>query len=191
MQRGEAMEDHQIVDLFFARDESAILQADAKYGRRLRLLSQNITKSEEDAQECVNDTYLDAWNRIPPHRPQGLFGYLAKIVRHKSLDLLDHIRAQKRSAVVVEMSRELEESIPSAADIERAMEREHIRRAINGFLRGLDDKAQYIFVRRYFYMDSVSAIAEATQKSQGSITASLHRSRQKLREHLKKEGIGL
>lgn len=75
------MEDLQIIDLFFARDERAIVHTDSKYGRRLHLLSLNITQNDSDAQECVNDTYLDAWNRIPPHRPQGLFGYLAKIVR--------------------------------------------------------------------------------------------------------------
>ena len=185
------MEDLQIIALFFARDESAVVQTDSKYGRRLHLLSLNITQNESDAQECVNDTYLEAWNRIPPHRPQGLFGYLAKIVRHKSLDLLDRLRAQKRNAVVVELSRELEECISAPTDTESELEREQIRSALRSFLKTLDEKHQYIFVRRYFYMDPVAQIADAMKKSEGSISSSLHRSRQKLRAHLQKEGIGI
>lgn len=110
---------------------------------------------------------------------------------NKSLDLLDRLRAQKRSAVVVELSRELEECISAPTDTDSELEREQIRSALRSFLKTLDEKNQYIFVRRYFYMDSVSAIAEATKKSPGSITASLHRSRQKLRVHLQKEGIGI
>lgn len=185
------MEDLQIIALFFARDESAIVQTDRKYGRRLHLLSLNVTENDSDAQECVNDTYLEAWNRIPPHRPQGLFGYLAKIARHKSLDLLDRYQAQKRSAMVIALSKELEACIPAPSNIERELEREQIRSALRSFLKTLDEKNQYIFVRRYFYMDPVAQIADSMKKSEGSISASLHRSRQKLRAHLKKEGIGI
>lgn len=185
------MEDAQILDLFFARDETAIAQADAKYGRRLTELSRNITGSAEDARECVNDTYLDAWNRIPPHRPRGLFGYLAKILRHKSLDLLDRFRTQKRSAQVIELSQELEMCIPAPDSLDSRMEQEELRRVLRSFLVALDHRNQYIFIRRYFYMDSVAAIAGSLKITEGSVRTALHRCRNKLRQKLEREGIGL
>lgn len=185
------MEDRQIINLLFQRAETALEALAQAFGGRLFSMSRNILADERDAQECVNDTYLEAWNRIPPHRPQGLFGYLAKIVRHKSLDLLDRLRAQKRNAVVVELSRELEECISAPTDMDSELDREQIRNALRSFLKTLSEKNQYIFVRRYFYMDPVVQIADATKKSEGSISASLHRSRQKLRAHLQKEGISI
>lgn len=185
------MEDAQILALYFARDESAISHTDAKYGTRLLGLAQNITGNAEDARECVNDTYLDAWNRIPPHRPGSLFGYLAKILRHKSLDLLDRLRAGKRSATVVELSQELEMCIPAPGGTESRMEREELRRVLRSFVAGLDERNQYIFVRRYFYMDRIVTIADSLKTTEGSVRTALHRSRNKLRQLLEKEGIAL
>lgn len=185
------MDDHQIIELFFQRSEQAIAEVSAKYGQWLYLQSLNITQCESDAQECVNDTYFDAWNRIPPHRPERLFAFLSKILRHKSLDLCEKNRAQKRSGVLVELSRELEVCIPSPVDTESAVDYRLLQAAINAFLRTLDDRNQYIFVRRYFYLDPIETIAKATGKSQSGVTASLHRTRQKLKTYLIKEGFSL
>lgn len=183
------MEDRQIIALYFDRNEQAITETDSKYGEKLRRLSQNITRDSLDAQECVNDTYLETWNRIPPHRPDLFFAFLAKIARHKSLDLCDRKNAQKRSAALIELSAELEACIPAPLKTEDIAQYRYLQTVIRQFLEKLDAEAQYIFVRRYFYGDPVSAIAGAVKRSESGISSILHRLRQKLKKQLEKEGI--
>ena len=183
------MEDRQIIALFFDRNEQAITETDNKYGKRLHHLSHNITGDSLDAQECVNDTYLETWNRIPPHQPDRFFAFLAKIIRHKSLDLCDRKNAQKRSATTVELSAELESCIPAPLQTEDIAECRFLQAVIRQFLDRLDDDAQYIFIRRYFYGDPISAIASTAKRSEAGVTSALHRLRQKLKKKLEKEGI--
>jgi len=183
------MEDQQIIRLYFDRNESAIQETDSKYGKQLHLLSVLITEDQRDAQECVNDTYLEAWNRIPPHKPDHLYPFLAKITRHKSIDLCRHNRAQKRSGVIVELTAELEACLPSPTDIQKVVDQRFLQESINRFVRGLDRLSQYIFVRRYFFAEPISVIAGATGNSPVSITSKLHRLRTKLKKHLSQEGI--
>lgn len=183
------MDDLQIIDLFFQRNEQAIVETAAKYGQQLHRMSVRITGNNLDAEECVNDTYLDTWNHIPPHRPQFFFAFLAKILRHKSLDLCQRKHAQKRNYIVVELSQELESCVSSPKSVEDALEHNRLVAAINTFLRTLDDHNQYIFVRRYFFLDAIPDISKATHKTQSSITSSLHRTKQKPKIHLQKEGF--
>lgn len=183
------MEDTDIIALYLNRDERAIAETDSKYGKKLHLLSQNITKNDLDAQECVNDTYLETWNLIPPHRPERFFAFLAKITRHKSFDLCDRKNAQKRSAVMIELSSELETCIPAPLQTEDVAECRFLQAVIRRFLGSLDDDAQYIFIRRYFYGDSINTIAAAVKRSESGVTSVLHRLRQRLKKQLEKEGI--
>ena len=185
------MEDRQIIALYFDRNEQAITETDSKYGKKLHLLSHNITGDSLDAQECVNDTYWETWNRIPPHQPDHFFAFLAKITRHKSLDLCDRKNARKRSAVTVELSMELESCIPAPLRTEDVAECRFLQAVIRQFLHSLDDNAQYIFIRRYFYGDPIAAIAADARRSQAGVTSALHRLRQKLKKQLEKEGIFL
>lgn len=183
------MEDQQIIALYFDRNEQAITETDTKYGKKLHRLSHNITDDSLDAQECVNDTYLETWNRIPPHQPDRFFAFLAKITRHKSLDLCDRKNAQKRNAIMVELSAELESCIPAPLRTEDVAECRFLQNVICQFLRGLDEEAQYIFIRRYFYGDPIAAISTAMKRSESGVTSVLHRLRQKLKKQLEKEGI--
>lgn len=183
------MEDRQIIALYFDRNEQAITETDSKYGKKLHLLSHNITGDSLDAQECVNDTYWETWNRIPPHQPDRFFAFLAKIARHKSLDICDRKNAQKRSASLIELSAELEACIPTPLRTEDIAECRFLQSVIRQFLGGLDDDAQYIFIRRYFYGDPIAAIAAVAKRSEAGVTSALHRLRQKLKKQLEKEGI--
>lgn len=181
------MEDCAILDLFFERDERAIGETDDKYGTRLTGISRNITGSESDAEECVNDTYLAAWNRIPPTRPNNYFAWLCRVVRNLSYNVFHKNKAQKRNANTISLDRELSELIsdtrPSCFDEDRLGE------TIDKFLREQNRDARYLFVRRYFYADSLSALAELTGMSEKGIAMRLMRIRKKLKEYLEKEGF--
>ena len=176
------MNDEQIIQLFFTRNEDAIRQTDDRYGAKLTRLSENIVGSREDAQECVNDTYLKAWNTIPPTKPIHFFAYLAKICRHLAFDRLDWNNAAKRRAEVVALTQEMEECIPGQwqeADVRSA----EISRLVGSFLWKM------IFVRRYWFGDSVSEIALRYEISQSAVLMRLSRMREKLAVYLKKEGF--
>lgn len=184
------MNDDQIIQLFFARNEDAIAQTACRYGARLTRLSVNILRSNEDAQECVNDTYLRAWNTIPPTRPGHLFAYLAKICRYLALDRLDWGNAVKRRAEVVALTQEMEECIPGAWR-EPGAEDAEVSRLVGAFLQNQTRENRMIFVRRYWYGDSVSEIAQRYEVSQSAVLMRLSRTRSKLASYLKKEGISL
>lgn len=180
------MDDSAILDLFFARDESAIKMTGEKYGATLQSISRNITGSREDAEECVNDTYLAAWNNIPPTRPAKYDVYLYRIVRNISYDVLDKRMTQKRRGNVVSLTDEMEEMIPGQ-DI--PFEDHVALRVIENFLQGLSTADRLLFVRRYFYGDSVASMSALSGIRENTIAVRLMRLRKKLREMLKKEEI--
>ncbi len=184
------MEDKQIVALFLARDQAAIARTQEKYGKLLLTLSHRITENREDADECVNDALLQAWQRIPPDCPAHLGAWLAKVTRHISLNVCQKRRAQKRSAVVTELSQELQACVPGPLDAVD-WDNRALQDAINHFLQALDGSTRYIFVRRYFFGDTLPEIARRTGRSESNLASILFRARSKLRAQLSKEGIDL
>lgn len=183
------MEDNEIVELYLKRDESAIRHTAEKYGNRLRAMSYSIVEDEQGAQECENDTYLEAWNRIPPSEPRTyLYAFLARITRNLSLNRCRAQSALKRSAMICELSRELEECIPSPDDTECRINDIAFGEAINGFLATLDDEKRNIFVRRYFYLESIADISAHFAISKSKVKTTLFRCRNELRKYLNKEG---
>lgn len=182
------MTDSQIIALFWDRNEDAIQETDRAYGRRLHVLSDRILRNEQDAQESVSDTYLKTWETIPPQRPTYFFAYLAKLCRNFSLARLQWQSAAKRSAQVVELTREMAECIPDHS-LERKLEGEELGPLLNAFLDGLSRENRLIFLRRYWYADPVREIAERYQISESKVKTQLHRTRKKLQQFLEGEGI--
>ena len=182
------MEDSRIIELFFARNEDAIRRTDEAYGRRLFVLADNIVKNDQDAEESVSDTYMRAWDTIPPQKPKYFFAYLAKICRHFSLDKLDWKAAAKRKAEVVSLTREMETCIPDHSRDARLEARE-LGRILDGFLRSLTQENRMVFMRRYWYVDTISEIAVRYGISESAVQMRLNRTRAKLAAYLEKEGI--
>ena len=182
------MNDEQIIQLFFTRNEDAIRQTDDRYGAKLTRLSENIVGSREDAQECVNDTYFKAWDTIPPTKPVHFFAYLAKICRHLAFDRLDWNNAAKRKAEVVALTQEMEGCIPDASQDARIEARE-LGRLLDAFLRTLTPENQMVFLRRYWYADTVAQIAARYGIGQSAVQMRLSRTKGKLAVYLAKEGI--
>ena len=186
------MEDEKIVDLFLNRNESAIVKVTEKYGSRLRRIAYNILENEADAAECENDTYLEAWNSIPPHEPKSyFFPYLARIVRNLSLDLCRRRSRLKRSAVLTELTSEIEQCIPSPNDTECQMDGILLGEAVSSFLRTLSEEKRNVFLRRYWYMDNIADISRFFHLSESKVKTMLFRCRNELREYLIKEGYTL
>ena len=185
------MEDQQILDLYFARSESAITETDRKYGRYCHSIAYNILEDHEDAKEIVNDTYLKAWNTIPPNRPDPLKPYVGMISRHLSLDRYEEYHTQKRGRRVPLVLEELAECIPDNDSREDIGESVALKDALAKFIRSLPDKTQMIFLRRYWYASSVAEIAEEYGMRENSVNVLLHRTRKKLKDHLQKEGFDL
>ena len=142
------MDDNQIIALFFQRNEDAIRQTDSVYGSRLFRISQNILRCQEDAQECVSDTYLRAWNAIPPTRPNSLFAFLARVCRNLSLTRLDWAMASKRKAEIVALTQEMEQCIPDSRR-DNSMEAKELGRLLNAFLETQSRENQMVFVRAW------------------------------------------
>ena len=186
------MDDREIVDLYLARDESAIQYTSEKYGRQIRAIALNIVQDPQTAQECENDAYLQAWKAIPPHEPQNyLFAFLARIVRNISLNCCRDKSRLKRSAFICELSKEMEECIPAPDDVECRMNEKALKEAINHFIGTLSGEQRNVFLRRYWYLDSIAAISTRFAFSESKVKTMLHRSRNKLRKYLEKEGYSL
>ena len=186
------MDDNRIVELYFLRDETAIRQTSEKYGNRLRSLAYGIIGDRQAAEECENDTYMEAWNTIPPHEPKSyLYAFLACITRHISLNFCRDRSRLKRSAFICELSAELEQCIPAPDDTQCRMDDMALREAINGFLGTLDEEKRNIFIRRYWYLDSIADISGRFALSESKVKTTLFRCRSRLREHLEKEGYTL
>ena len=186
------MEDEQILDLYWDRNPDAILQTDQKYGPYCRQISYHILRSREDAEECVNDTWLKSWHSIPPARPSHLKAFLGKLTRNLSLDRWDQAQAQKRGGGRTKLLlSELSDCIPAADSIEKAMEDKAISAAISRWLRQQTPKNRVAFVRRYWYADSMQAVAKRLGLTEGGAKSLLHRLRGSLKRHLEQEGIVL
>ena len=182
------MEDTKIIELYFQRNEQAVKETDAAYGRKLFVLSHNILKNPEDAEESVSDTYMETWKAIPPKHPKYFYAFLASICRHLSFNKLDWNLAAKRNAEVVALTQEMELCIPDTRQ-EGEMDRRELRRVLESFLDSLTRENRLIFLRRYLYVDTVAEIAARYGISESKVKTQLHRTRNKLRAHLAKEGI--
>ena len=183
------MDDDKIIDLYLRRDEAAVKHTSRKYGDRLRALAYGIVKDHQAAEECENDTYLKAWNSIPPHEPRNyLYAYLARITRHISLDFCRKRSRLKRRAFISELSVEMEQCIPAPDDMECRIDDIAFSQAVNGFLGTLSEEKRNVFIRRYWYLDSISDIARRFSLSESKVKTMLYRSRSRLRDYLEKEG---
>lgn len=189
MKGGNCVEDKNIVDLYWNRKDSAIVETSEKYGSYLFKISFNILYSKEDSEECVNDTYLKAWNSIPPNRPNLLKAFLGKITRNLSIDLYRKNRTKGRSGEVEIAIEELEGVIPSSEDIFKTLDEKYLVEKINEFLESINRQDRKIFLLRYFYLHSSKDIEKLTDIKVSTINTILYRTRNKLRKHLEKEGI--
>ena len=184
------MDDTSIIDLYWSRDPEAISQTDRSYGRRLLALAQGILRSHEDAEETVSDTYLKTWQTLPPQRPAYFYAYLARLCRQFSFGRLDWKNAAKRQAEVVSLTEELERCIPDSRR-EAQWEGKAIGKTINAFLEGLSPENRLLFLRRYWYCESIAEIARRYHFTESKVKTRLHRLRGQLRQELEKEGIWL
>jgi len=185
------MEDEAIVNLYFDRDENAITETKTRYGKLLRSIAYKILKNREDAEECEDDTYVKAWNAMPPERPKILSAFLSKITRNLSLDRYRKNAAVKRGAgEMTVLLGELTECLPDHQDADLTNEIV-VRDTLNAFLDHLPKEARMIFMRRYWFCDSVRDIAKTYGCSESKVKSSLMRSRQKLRTTLEREGISV
>lgn len=183
------MDDDRIVELYLLRDETAIRRTAEKYGSRLRALAYGIVNDAQTAEECENDTYMEAWNSIPPSEPKSyLYAFLARITRHISLNRCRSRSRLKRSAWLCELSAEMEQCIPAPDDVDCRLDDIALSRALNGFLGTLDSEKRNIFLRRYWYLDPVADIAKRFSLSESKVKTTLFRCRLRLRKYLEKEG---
>lgn len=184
------MEDEQIIDLYFQRSEEAIRQTEAAHGHKLYTLAYRILLNREDAEESVSDTYLKAWESIPPTRPTYFYAYLAKICRFLCFGRLDWKNAAKRKAEIVELTTEMELCIPDLSR-EQQLEAQELGRLLNEFLGTLNEESRNIFMRRYWFADSVAEIAQRYRIGESKVKTRLFRARNQLRSFLEKEGYAL
>ena len=188
------MEDTEIIDMFFERNEEALNQTRQKFGRRLFRSANNVLNNGMDAEECVNDTLLKAWHSIPPTRPNVLGAFLAKIARNLSLNKWKAKTTARRGGGEVElMLSELEGCIPSTkiSAPEDAYESKLVTQAINDYLNSVDQSTRVAFVLRYFHGESILDICERFNMSESKVKSLLFRTRKKLKEHLEKEGVAI
>ena len=179
--------DEEIVNLYFDRSEEAIAACQVKYGKSCHTVAYNILRSDEDAEECVNDTWLRAWNSIPPERPTRLGAWLSTVTRRLALTRYEKKIAAKRYGGMEASLEELSECV-TAGSLTIADE-VALSEAINGFLASLPTRTRMIFMRKYWYMDSIADIAKALGMGESAVKVTLHRTREKFRKHLAKEGI--
>lgn len=183
------MDDKSIVDLYFSRDQEAITQTDKKYGHYCYRIAYNILTNKEDAEESVSDTYVAAWRAIPPRRPSVLSTFLGKITRHIAIDRWRERNASKRGGGEVPLAlEELQDCVAGMQNVEMDYERKEIIKAYVKFLDALPVTERRVFLCRYWYVDSVEAIADKFGFSQSKVKTMLHRTRAKLRKQLAEEG---
>ena len=184
------MEDKQIVDLYWQRSDQAISESDRKYGRYCHTIACHICEAEEDAEECVNDTWLRAWNLMPDRRPAVLSAFLGRITRNLAIDSLrTKNRLRRGGGETVFALDELEECIPGGTDPAQAAEEKELEAAVGRFVSGLPEADRKIFVLRYWYLAPLDEIAEKLRFSRGKVKSSLFRTRKKLRARLREEGL--
>ena len=184
------MEDQKIIELYWSRNEDAIRQTADRYGQYCYAIAYNILSVREDSEECVNDTYLDAWNSMPPHKPTVLSAFLGKITRRIAIDRWRQAHAQKRGGGEIALALdELSECVASSGDVVREAETLEVAAAVQRFLNTLPDTERRVFVRRYWHMESVADLAARFGYGQSRIKSMLHRTRGKLQKYLREEGL--
>ncbi|MDO5401387.1 MAG: sigma-70 family RNA polymerase sigma factor [Eubacteriales bacterium] len=184
------MEDNAIVDLYWDRSEEAISQSAVKYGGYCYSIAYNILTSNEDAEESVSDTWLAAWNAMPPRRPSVLATFLGKLTRHLSIDRWRERHAAKRGGGEMVLAlEELAGCVSGSGTPEDALRQKELRRCLNRFLAALPDAERQVFLGRYWYLDSVSQVAEHMDFSESKVKSMLLRIRGRLRAELEKEGL--
>lgn len=182
------MDDELIVRLFYDRDESAITEAKKRYESYCMYIACNILHSRQDAEECVNDALLAAWNSIPPQKPENLRSYLGKLIRETAIDRLRINTAKKRINDEAVLSLDEITEIIGGTDVESAVEEAELSRLISEFLRSQSETKRNVFIRRYWYYDSVQAICERYGFTKGKVLSILKRTRDELALYLRKEG---
>lgn len=182
-------DDEKIIALFFERSEQAILELDLAYGKLCHQLANNIVNNRQDAEECVNDAYLGAWNTIPPARPNPLRAYICKIVRNISLKLYHKKRAAKRGSIYETAIDELEDCISAPDTVESEIEARELANIIEDFLDTLNEENHTIFIRRYWFFDSYAVIAQRVGISEKNVSVRLTRMRRKLKTYLSEREV--
>ena len=184
------MEDEAIVKLYLQREESAISHTADKYGSKLMSLARHITENDQTAEECVNDTYFQTWNSIPPNEPYTYFyPFLARIDRHIALNRCEKENAKKRKGHYVDLAEELDECFASPDNTEGVADEIVMKESLNRFLAGIDEEKRNIFLRRYWFFDDISDISDRFGYSESKIKSLLMRLRNKLRVQLENDGI--
>ncbi len=186
------MEDSAIIDLYWARSQQAIAESECKYGAYCLAIARGILKLEEDAEECVNDTWLRAWNAMPPQRPGVLSAFFGKLTRNLSLDRWRRNRACKRGGCQIELAlQELEDCLPDRRGPEEGLDAAETAGLISNFLRAQPELDRRLFIRRYFHLESLETLGLRFGLTQGQMKSRLHRTRRKLKTALREEGIAV
>ena len=184
------MDDQKIIDLYWSRSEAAITETDQKYGKYCYSIAYNILTNNEDAEESVSDTYMAAWKAMPPKRPSILATFLGKITRHLSIDCWRSRNRYKRGGGEIVLAlEELEDCIAADQTVEKTYERKQLALVFNRFLESLPETERQVFLCRYWYLDSISVIANYYGFSDSKVTSMLHRTRKKLRAVLEQEDL--
>ena len=183
------MDDSKIIELFFERSEQAIIELSQKYGALFMRIAENILGDTGEGEECVNDAYLGVWEKIPPARPAHLSAYVCRVVRNQALKRYHHNSAAKRNSHFDLALDELDGIFPSAVGVEEVMAAEDLSREIDVFLAGLSKTDRVIFVKRYYYSESVGEIARTAGITEHGVSVKLYRIRERLKGYLLKKGV--
>ena len=182
------MDDLRIIELYFERNEQAIKETDLKYGKLCHSIAYNILNNREDSEECVNDTYVGVWNAIPPTRPNNFIAFICRITRNLSLKRLEFIKREKRSADVLLSFEELAAVLPDERYAPNISD-EDIGKVISKFLRNEKEDAKNVFIRKYYFFDSIGEIAKRYSFTESKVKNMLFYTRNKLKDYLIKEGV--
>ena len=184
-----SVDEKELIELYINRDEKAIKCTQELYGARLKALAARLLANQSDTEECLNDTYYKVWNAIPAHRPESLYAFCAVICRRTAMDILDKRTAQQRSAVVVELTTEMEQCIPDgSAD---TPDDGHLSELLKTFIAKLDNEKRAVFIRRYWFGETAAAIAEKYGYSETKVRSMLFRTRKKLKKFLEGKDVEL
>ncbi len=183
------MEDSMIIDLFFERSQAALSETEKKYKAFIYSIALNILSHVEDAQECENDTYLRLWNSIPPQRPCNFRAYIGKITRNSAITMIRYNKASKRDCGAYVLLSELEDCLPSCNGVENEIDGKYLSSLISFWLKTLNDEQRVLFVKRYWYGESIQSLSEQTGKSPAKISSQLFSLRKKLKKELIEKGV--
>lgn len=185
------MDDIDIIELFFQRSEKAVAETQKKYGEFIRAIAFNIMGRAEDASECENDTYLKLWNSIPPERPECFKAYLGKITRNSALSRYRFNNAAKRDCRTIVLLSELNDCIPSENSIENEFDSVFLSQVISDWLRSIDEESRNLFIRRYWYGESIKELAEKMNVSPSKLSSLMFTLRKKLKKELIRKGVNI